>query len=105
MIKGLRQLSEGAEHAIFAHVRKEVGATGYLIGRLTQDPAQIELEEGHIIVALTNNERALVVVNSRGIAELNATIPHGNRFGFYPISVFTLATLDPGIARVMGIAD
>ena len=105
VIKGLRILSESAEGAIFAHVREEVGAAGDLIDRLTQDPAQVELEEGHVLVTLTSNERALLVTSSRGIAALSATRMHGHRFGFFPISVLTLASLDPGIAKLMEIED
>lgn len=105
MTNGLRCLSEGAEHAIFAYVRKEVGAVGDLIDRLTHDSESIVLENGHVIVALTSNERALVVADSRGIAALNATRVYGHRFGFFPISVLTLAPLDSGIARLMGITD
>lgn len=105
MIKGLRTLSESAEVAIFAHVREEVGAVGDLIDRLTHDPESVVLENGHVIVALTSNERALVVADSRGIAALNATRSYGHQFGFFPISVLTLAQLDSGIARLMGITD
>lgn len=105
MIKGLMTLPESAEGAIFAHVREEVGAVGDLLDRLTQDSAQVELEEGHILVTLTSNQRALLVTSSHGIAALNATRVYGHRFGFFPISVLTLASLDPGIARLMEIAD
>lgn len=97
MSKGYVILPETTELAILAYIREEVGTgtEGDLIDRLVQDPTHVDLKAEEILLSVSDMGRVLWMNNSSGYAELDLPRSKGVRFGFHPISLPTLAALDP----------
>lgn len=97
--KGLTILPETTELAILARIREEVGEEGDLVDRLVQDPMNVEVAAGEILLSVAENNRVLVIEDTRGLAALEQPRSNGMRVGFYPIPLLTLILVDKEFCR------
>lgn len=105
MVLGLNVFSETEEQALINYVRSEVGGTEHIVDRLPHNPTDIEIGEGHTLLAISTNDRVHAPVDTHDLLALQKVVRPGHRIGYFAILTVVLPTIHPRLARRFNIAD